>query len=49
MSIETNDLAASSANRRAYGRRKLDLESLTYRSRAAEFNGLPKGVTAHPG
>jgi replication initiation protein RepC len=47
MSIQTNQLSAGPADRRAYGRRKLDLESLAFRSRTGEFKGLPGGVTAH--
>ena len=42
--LETSTLP----DRRAYGRRKLDLESIGWRARSqAEFKGLPHGVTAH--
>jgi len=42
--LETSTLP----DRRAYGRRKLDLESISWRARSqAEFKGLPHGVTAH--
>jgi replication initiation protein RepC len=47
MSIQTNELYEAASDRRAYGRRKLDLESLAFRSRTAEFKGLPAGVVAH--
>ena len=35
-------------DRRAHGRRKLDLESIGWRARShTEFRGLPPGIAAH--